>query len=317
MSLPRAQRNRPPARRAALLAAAIAALALAGCDESGPDGARVDGLAILSGDVGRTRLTVHDATDAAGREVDVPDPATAWISAAPGGVLVATLADGRLAVGTVADDEGGWRFIESSKEAQPAGSLLFGAASPSGERVAALTLGAAGQFGVAVTELSSGASIVFPVAGDPVLTGPAWIDEERIAVVVEDADVGGAISIAVVASGDVTGGPGNVRAAAVSADGAAAVWLSSVDGRLYGSNTSTWLAGQEIAALPVEAPTTDVRPGSFALDSGGTRLAVVWERDDGRVVEIAVHRRTADGWAVEARLSSPADDPRAVVTWLR
>lgn len=316
MSLPRPQRSRLPARRTAVVAVAIAGLALAGCDETGPDGAQVDGLAILSGDVGRTRLTVHDATDAAGREVDVPDPATAWISAAPGGVLVATLADGRLAVGAVAD-EADWRFIEPSEDAQPAGSLLFGAASPSGGRVAALTLGAAGQFGVAVTEVSSGESVVFPVAGDPVLTGPAWIDEERIAVVVEDADVGGAISIAVVASGDVTGGPGNIRAAAVSADGAAVVWLSSVDGRLYGSSTSTWLAGQEIAALPVEPSLADVRPGSFALDAGGTRLAVVWERDDGRVVEIAVHRRTADGWAVEARLGPPGDDPRAVVTWLR
>ncbi|HET9457697.1 MAG TPA: hypothetical protein VFO78_10170, partial [Candidatus Limnocylindrales bacterium] len=203
------------------------------------------------------------------------------------------------------------------EDAQPAGSLLFGAASPNGQRVAALTLGAAGQFGVAVTEVPSGASIVFPVEGDPVLTGPAWIDEERIAVVVEDPDVGGAISIAAVASGDVIGGPGNVRAVTVSADGAAVVWLSSVDGRLYGSNTSSWLAGQEIAALPVEPPSAGVRPGSFALDAAGARLAVVWERDDGRVVEIVVHSRTADGWPVEARFGPPADDPRAVVTWLR
>ncbi|HEU4918495.1 MAG TPA: hypothetical protein VFT20_02085 [Candidatus Limnocylindrales bacterium] len=314
MSLPRAHARRQAARCAALVAVAVAALV--GCDENGPDGARVDGLAILSGDVGRTRLTAHDATDAAGREVAVPDPATAWISGAPGSVLVATLADGRLAVGNAAGDED-WRFIEPNEDAQPAGSLLFGAASPNGERVAALTLGAAGQFGVAVTEVASGASIVFPVEGNPVLTGPAWIDEERVGVVVEDPDVGGAISIAGVASGDVTGGPGNVRAAAVSADGSAVVWLSSVDGRLYGSNTSTWLAGQEIAALPVEPPRAEVRPGSFALDAGGTRLAVVWERDDGRVVEIAVHRRMADGWAVDARLGPPGDDPRAVVTWLR
>jgi hypothetical protein len=313
MSIP--ARYRPPRLAAALTMSAVTFLA--GCEDGAPTTAAVGGLAILSGDVGETRLTIHPSSGDGPHEVDAPDRATAWISGAPGGVVVATLADGRLAVGGVADGTSGWRYLEPTGDEQPAGSLLFGTASPNGERIAALTLGAAGQFGVAIREAASGASVVFPIEGEPVLTGPAWIDEDRVAVVVVDADVGGAISIADVGQGEVTGGPGNVRALAVSADGSTVVWVSSVDTRLYGSNTSSWLAGQEIAALPVDAPAADVRPGSFALDAEGSRLAVVWELADGRVHQIGIHRRTSDGWTLGARVDPPGGDPRAVVSWLR
>ena len=183
--------------------------------------------------------------------------------------------------------------------------------------MAALTLGAAGQFGAAIVEAESGRSLVFPVDGEPILTGPAWIDEDRVAVVVVDPEVGGAVSIADVTSGDLTGGPGNVRALAVSGDGMAVAWVSSVDGRLYGSNAASWLAGQEIAAVPIEAPSGDSVPGSVALDATGGRLAVVWENDEGRVVEIAILRRTSDGWSIAERFDAPDGDPRAVVGWLR
>jgi hypothetical protein len=315
MSIPvRPGRSRRPAAAALLLAAL---LFVAGCDDEPADPAAVGGLAILSGDVGRTRLTVHGPGRGGSREVDVPDPATAWISGGPGGFVVATLADGRLAVADVDETAPAWRFLEPTSDGPPVGSLLFGAASPTGARVAALTLGAAGQFGAAIVEAGSGRSLVFPVDGEPILTGPAWIDEDRVAVVVVDADVGGAVSIADVTSGDVTGGPGNVRALAVSGDGTAVVWVSSVDGRLYGSNAVSWLAGQEIAAVPIEAPSADSVPGSVALDATGGRLAVVWENDEGRVVEIAILRRTSDGWSIAERLDAPDGDPRAVVGWLR
>lgn len=289
------------------------------CGDAEPSDDSIRGLAILSGDVGRTRLTVHAAADGAASDVDVPDPATAWISGAPGGVLVATMADGRLAIRDVdgLGATGAWRLVEPASDGQSIGSVLFGAASPDGARVAALALGAAGQFGLAVTEAETGDAVVFPIEDEPILTSPAWIDGERIGVVVADAELAGAVTLADVGSGDLTGGPGNVRAVAMSGDGAVAVYVSTTDGRLYGSNAASWLAGQEIAALPIEAPSSDAVPGSFALDARGERLAVVWEAPDGSVVTIAVHARTSDGWSVAGRLDPPAGDPRAVVTWLR
>jgi hypothetical protein len=315
MSLPgRRSRSRLLALTFVLATAGLAAA----CGDGAPSGDAVRGLVILSGDVGETRLTIHASDDGTAREIDVPDRATAWVSGAPGGVVVATLADGRLAIRDVeGDPSDAWRFVSPADDAQPAGSLLFGAASPDGSRVAALTLGAAGQFGLAVADAGSGRSVVFPVEGDPVLTSPAWIDGDRVGVVVVDADLGGAVSFADVGSGDVTGGPGNVRALAVSGDGSAIAWISTVDSRLYGSDAASWLAGQEVLALAIEAPSADAIPGSFALDAPGERLAVVWEREDGRAMEIAVHRRTSDGWTVADRLDAPGGDPRAVVSWLR
>jgi hypothetical protein len=287
----------------------------AACDDSLPTGETVRDLVVLSGDVGSTRLTIMGGDPA--REIAVPDPATAWASGAARGGLVATLADGRLAVledATAPDGE--WRVVDPSNDGEPVGSQLFAVASPDGSRVASLALGAAGQFGVALTDHATGQSVTFPIDAEPVLTSPAWLDGERVAVVVVDADTGGALSIVDAASGEQTGGPGNVRALAVSADGAVVAWTSTVDGRLYGSNARSWLAGEEVAALPIEAP-DGARPGSFALDRNGSRIAIVWEDDAGEVVEIGIRARTADGWSGAERISAPGDDPRAVVTWLR
>lgn len=310
----------PAARLAGLLFVGLVTVAALGaCDASTPSDASIRGLAILSGDVGRTRLTVHSTADGAPADVKVPDPATAWISGAPGGALVATLADGRLATRDVdgADASGAWRMVEPRGDGGPIGSVLFGSASPDGARVAALTLGAAGQFGLAIVEAGSGTAVVFPIDDEPILASPAWIDAGRVGVLVTDPELAGAVSVADVDSGDVTGGPGNVRAFAMSADGAVVVYAGTTDGRLYGSNAASWLAGQEVAAVPIEAPSGDAVPGSFALDAAGARLAVVWEGADGKVVTIAVHHRTSEGWSVVGRLDPPGGDPRAVVTWLR
>jgi hypothetical protein len=297
------------------MAVAIVVMGLVtACNDAEPSGDAVRDLVVLSGDVGDTRLTVLGVDGI--REIAVADPATAWITGAPRGGLVATLADGRLAVLDDASAGGEWRLVDPTSGGEPIGSLLFAAASPDGSRVASLALGAAGQFGIALTDPSTGRSVAFPIDAEPVLTSPAWLDDERVAVVVVDSQTVGALSIADAASGDLTGGPGNVRAIAASGDGAVVAWTSTVDGRLYGSNASSWLAGEEVAALPIEAP-RGASPGSFALDSSGTRLAVVWEDDAGTVIEIAVLARTGDGWSARERFAAPAEDPRAVVTWLR
>ena len=89
-----------------------------------------------------------------------------------------------------------------------------------------------------------------------------------------------------------------------------------MDGRLYGSNARSWLAGEEVAALPIEGP-EGATPGAFALDEGGSRIAIVWEDDAGQVVEIAIRTRTAEGWSAAETFGAPGDDPRAVVTGLR
>ena len=309
---------RPPRRsRRPLAIITLVALGLVGgaCDGTEPTGGAVGGLVVLSGDVGDTRITIMGEDSS--RQIPVPDPATAWISGTAGGGLVATLADGRLAVlddgATTGAD---WRSVDPSNAGEAVGSLLFGVASPDGSRVASLALGAAGQFGVALTDPATDQSVVFPIDAEPVLTSPAWLDPERVAVVVVDPATGGAVSIASAASGDLTGGPGNVRALAVSADGTVVAWTSSVDGRLYGSNARSWLAGEEVAALPIAGP-EGATPGAFALDEGGSRIAIVWEDDAGQVVEIAIRTRTAEGWSAAETFGAPGDDPRAVVTWLR
>jgi hypothetical protein len=294
----------------------VSALVAGACGNDHQTGEALRGLVILSGDVGKARLTVHATTDGSAHEVELKDPATAWISGAPGGVVVATLADGRLAVRDVdGDTTGTWRIVPAAKP-DPVDTRFFGAASPDGTRAAALTLGSAGQFGVAISDLTKGTSVRFPLEAEPVLTVPAWLDDHRVAVVAVDATDGGDVSIADVTSGDLTGGPANVRAIGLSGDGAVAAWVSSTDGRLHASNARSWLVGEEAGAIAVDGAAGTV-PGSFALDQTGGRLAVAWERADGQVVEITVHRRTPDGWTVSERFAAPGNDPRAVVSWLR
>jgi hypothetical protein len=308
-----AARFRPRVLLAVVLVAA--GTLLGACADDRATGDAVRGLVILSGDVGATRLTVHGTADGSAREVDVPAPTTAWISGGPGGLLVATLADGRVASRSLAAG-GDWRFVSSAGSDAEALTLLFGVASPDGKRVAALTLSSAGRFGVAIAELESGTTKVIPIDGEPMLTSPAWIDDARVGIVAADAADGGVLTIADVDSGVVTGGPAGARGLAVSADGAVVSWLSATDGRLYATNSRAWLVGELSGALPIEAPSGTVA-GAFGLDADGGRLAVVWERDDGRVERIGVYRRTGDGWIAGERLDAPGGDPRAVVSWLQ
>jgi hypothetical protein len=312
MSIPRVRHG------AALIAVALVASAFAvtACASERPTGEAIRGLVILSGDVGKARLTVHATSDGSPRDVELADPATAWISGAPSGVVVATLADGRLAV---RDVDGGpadrWTIVPSDAK-NGADTKFFGIASPDGKRAAALTLGSAGQFGIAISDLTKGTTITFPLEGEPRLTTPAWLDDNRIGIVAVDTTAGGAVAVASVSTGDLTGGPANVRAIAMSGDGTVAAWVSSTDGRLYASNSRSWLLGEEAGTIAIEGAAGTV-PGAFALDATGGRLAVAWEHDDGQVAEITVHRRTSQGWTTSQRLSVPENDPRAVVSWLR
>jgi hypothetical protein len=312
MSIPRVRHG------AALIAVALAAsgFVVTACASERPTGEAIRGLVILSGDVGKARLTVHATTDGSPRQVELVDPATAWISGAPSGIVVATLADGRLAVRDVDGDPADrWTIVPSDAE-NGADTKFFGIASPDGKRAAALTLGSAGQFGIAISDLAKGTTITFPLDGEPLLTTPAWLDDNRIGIVAVDTTAGGAVAVASVSTGDLTGGPANVRAIAVSGDGTVAAWVSSTDGRLYASNSRSWLLGEEAGTIAIEG-TAGAVPGSFSLDATGGRLAVAWEHDDGQVAEITVHRRTSQGWTTSQRLSVPENDPRAVVSWLR
>jgi hypothetical protein len=296
------------------LVAALAALLVAvACTEDAPTGDDIRGLVILSGDVGEARIAIHADPDGTARSIEPPSPATSWLSVGPDGRLVATQADGQLGLRDL-DGSEGWRMFEPDPSS--AGSLLFGTVSPDGELAAALTLAAAGQFGIAIVDLDDGQTVTFPVEGTPLLASPAWLDGERVGVAVVDAETGGAVSVADVASGSVTGGPGDVRAFAMSADGGVTAWIASSDGRLRATNARSWLTGATDGAFAIDGPGA-TRPGSFALDASGGRLVVVWEEDDGTVDGIEVFRRTADGWTAVGRLDPPGGDPRAVVGWLR
>lgn len=241
------------------MALAASALAVTACASERPTGEAIRGLVILSGDVGKARLTVHATSDGSPRQVELVDPATAWISGAPSGIVVATLADGRLAVRDVDGDPADrWTIVPSDK-ANGADTKFFGIASPDGKRAAALTLGSAGQFGIAITDLAKGTTITFPLDGEPLLTTPAWLDDNRIGIVVVDTTAGGAVAIASVSTGDLTGGPANVKAMAMSGDGTVAAWVSSTDGRLYASNSRSWLLGEEAGTIAIEG-TAGPRP---------------------------------------------------------
>jgi hypothetical protein len=295
--------------------AACLAVAIAGCGQSTPSGATLRGLVILSGDVGQTRLTVHAVADGTPAEIGTPDAAAAWISGGAKATILATLADGGLATRNLdGTPDAKWHVVKASGTA-PETSLFFGAMSPDGKQIAALTAGAAGSFGVAVVDVSSGRSITFPVGSDPKLTSPAWIDGARVGIVATDSEGGGAVTIANVPAGSITGGPGDVRAVSISADGSSVAWVADSDGTLQASNTKAWLAGEPSESLTIGGP-SGTTPGSFAMDGTGARLAVVWERADGTAERIGVYARGTGGWSNSDSLDPPGGDPRAVVTWV-
>ena len=312
--------RRGPGRTTSLLAVVLAVGAiLVACDADGEQDARLDGLLVMSGDVGAVRLTVRHDARARSRRVDLPDPATSWISAGRANVLMATLIDGRTFVSDPVGERGqpGWRPVEpvGVDDLPIDGPLYFGAWDPPGGAYALLASDFSEDGGLRVVVVDpalEGASEAI-VAGHTALpVPPAWIDDDRVAVVV--AGAGGPATVVVdTTSGDASSGPDGVALLATSADASmAAIWRGS--GPVEVLATEDWLDG-ESATIRIDPPRGTSRPGVFALDGTGSRIAIVWLDDAGAPLEITVHEADRN-WASATALDVGAVGA-ASVAWLR
>lgn len=302
---------------ALVLAGAVATTAACGADNddatASPEPPLAAGLVILSGDPGAARLTVHDGSGT-GQEMDLPDPATAWVSAGRGGTLIATLEDGTLSLSDRirADAQPSWTPVPGEDTDVPEDPLYFATWSPNGERVVAIAsdFADAGRLTLAVVDPTGDASLLLPVPRQPVVAGPAWIDDERVLV---QTTVG--FVIVDTATGDVGLGPqddlGVGIGLAIAADGSV-VAIAPEAGLVELRERDRWLAGD--AGGPTARIEGQGEIGVLAFDRRGERLAIVWQRPDGPGI-LTIHRRS-DGWAESDRRTLPGESARAVVDWL-
>ncbi len=314
-----------PARRSSLryvVAAVILAGAVAivaGCDD-GRDNATASGepavtsgLVILSGDPGAARLSAWDASGGE-HALELPDQATAWVSAGRRGTLVATLDDGtrRLSDRVRMDADPTWTAVPGEDTELPADPLYFATWSPNGERVVSIASDFAdeGRLTLAIVDPFGDASLLLPVPRRPVVAAPTWLDDDRVLV---QTTVG--LAIVDTGTGDVSLGPqtdlGSGIGLAVAADGSV-VALAPEAGLVELRERDRWLAGD--AGGPTARIEGEGEIGVLALDRRGERLAVVWQRPDGPGI-LTIHRR-ADGWREAERLTLPGESARAVVDWL-
>jgi hypothetical protein len=297
----------------------IAALALGACEEQRDDSALTEGLLLLSGEIGDVTLTLRDAGDPRGRELALPEPAAAWVSAGRTNVLLATLIDGRTFVSnSLGEDDPTWRLVEAVTvdDQPPEPPLYFGSWDPPGGAYVQLGADFAAGDGlrVVVTDPAlEGATVAALAETRPLPAPPAWIDDDRVAVVAATADSTETV-IVDTPSGDTEPGPAGVRLVATSADAAvAAVWPGpgSPVGVLA---TEAWLAGQT-ASVRIDPPEAGWSPAVLALDRPGERLAVVWTDGDGNPTRVTVHAGTRE-WRTIAII--PLDDVGAAsVAWIR
>jgi hypothetical protein len=316
--------QRPPLRghgRVTGLVSGIlaASLLLVSCDGEPDASPQTGGLLIVSGELGAVELVVRDSHDPTGRVVELPDPATSWVSAGRANVLMTTLIDGRTFVSDPLDDDvdPGWRPVEAvGVDDRPVeGPLYFGAWDPAG-----------GAFVLLGSDFGEGSGLRIVVV-DPALEGaseaafpdttaaaaaPTWVDDDRVAVVV--ASAGGPSTLLVdTATGDAAPGPTDVTLVATSADALmTAVWRG--DGPVEVLATEAWLTGDP-ATIRLDPPDGASRPGGFALDATGSRLAIVWLDASDAPLAVAVHERARD-WSQTTRIGLDGAAV-ALVAWLR
>jgi hypothetical protein len=310
--------HRPAGRPLVALIALALVVVLAGCQADEPtDAAAANGLLVLTGQVGDTRLTVREEAHPDGRPVALPDPATAWLSVGRGNVLLATLIDGRLEVSEpLRADDPAWSPVEPTNvaDAPPEGPLYFGTWDPDGGAFALLggDLGSGDGVRIVVVDPNLAGAAEAPVGTRTRPVPPAWIDADRVAVATGTADAP-TLTLLDTATGQTRDGPSGVRLLATSADArVAAIWTT--DGSMGVLPTDTWLSGGE-PSHEITAPDGTVRALSMALDETGARLAIVWADADGVPSRITVHTEAHD-WARVASIGLPSTQA-AVVAWLR
>jgi hypothetical protein len=187
----------PTIRRPTIPARAIAAVALilgtlvAGCGQPAASSAVPNGLLALAGTEESSALTAWDPAHPAGVPVDLPDGTTTWIAAGRANVLVATLAKGTTATSRPLDlksDTLAWRTIEPKDPNgdPPNGPISFATRDPGGRRYAALDGDLLSTDPISLVLIDPTVSTAFAIdlRGNVMAAPPAWIDDDRIVVVV-------------------------------------------------------------------------------------------------------------------------------------
>jgi hypothetical protein len=152
----------------------------------------------------------------------------------------------------------------------------------------------------------------FPVGRRVVVAPPAWLDADRVAVLV-DGDESTDVVIVDTATGAVSVGPSDVALVATSADASTVASWSGV-GSIAIHTTDDWLDGGSPDAL-IEPGGEASLVASIAVDARGSRVAVVWADDDGIPRMIGVYARSRD-WARVTSIQVRGVRA-AVAAWLR
>jgi hypothetical protein len=316
----------PTIRRPTVPARAIAAftlvlgLALAGCGQPAQSSAVPNGLLALAGTDESTSLTAWDAAHAAGVPVDLPEGQTTWIAAGRANVLVATLAKGSTATSRPLDlksDKLTWRTIKPKDPSgdPPSGPLSFATWDPGGGRYAALDgdLLSTDPISLVLVDPTVSTAFVIDLKGNVMAAPPAWIDNDRIAVVTGDASRPTS-SIVDTTTGEATDGPAGARLIAASGNAKRVATMAKQGAPVEVHDMAGWLAGDGSTIASIAPPDGVGSAISFALDATGQQLAIAWAGDDGKVT-LAIHDARAD-WR---RVSQPnlGAVTGAVVAWLR
>jgi hypothetical protein len=277
------------------------------------------GLLVLAGEPGDATLTAWDAAGAP-RTVALPEPATAWISAGPGGRLAATLDDGTIEVSEPIAGRAGappvtnpdWRPAIARDAALPEEPLRFATWSSGGTHIAALAadFGASASLTLVVVDPVVGATLLLPLPGEPVVAPLAWVGDDQVLVQTDRGPLVVDISTGDVGAGPPLEAPGGTP---VATDPGSLVAIGDpAGGAVDVRRIDAWLAGNSDEADGRVAEEAEV--GSIALASGSDRLAVVWQQVD-RPGSLAIYRR-GDGWAEVSRSTLPGESARAAVDWL-
>lgn len=250
-------------------------------------------------------------TDAAGDLIacDPPSGPVVAVTAAAG-VIVAIDPAGRAARLDRAGAAPAWTPV--ALPAEQRGSVRFADLAPSGEELAIVAGHPQGAtFRVTVIDLASGASRAIPI--DRGLNGPpSWLGPNTIAVdIIRDAGHSGIATIDV-RSGIVTDRPGPGSVVVSSIDGSRLALDDPASGAVLIGDITSWEAGAVGTMRRIPGPPTAGIEG-LAMNSDGTRLAVVRRSDAGSSIEILV--RVGDDWR-SVRTLTRSGDGSFVAAWL-
>ena len=255
----------------------------------------------------------------------VPDPSTVAVAPMRDGSLVALRADGR---GFVAGrgvtgllEREPWRPLALAGSGAPRAGMAvsFGAAvSPDGSRLAAIELppGRGGPGALVVVTPGQGRRAILPLAGESEGVPPAWIDDDRVAIVQRDRADRTFLAIVEVADGSVLDRI-VLRALDFRTSGDAGTAAVVGDGdRVTVGPTSAVL---ERRAPPWDGPALaagELLPGGMALDRDGRRLAVVVGGRDGRLARVGIYELADGTWRQARSVALPEGVGGGSLSWL-